>query len=99
MHLAEGVGFEPTIRLPVYTLSKRAPSATRPSLRGKAQYSDLARSHNPGGTAAVIIAKACNFSRLIFRRAPRPARCLGLCASATVARETQKTQPMAGRKA
>jgi hypothetical protein len=33
MMLAEGVGFEPTIRLPVYTLSKRAPSATRPSLR------------------------------------------------------------------
>jgi hypothetical protein len=33
MELAEGVGFEPTIRLPVYTLSKRAPSATRPSLR------------------------------------------------------------------
>ena len=31
--VAEGVGFEPTIRLPVYTLSKRAPSATRPSLR------------------------------------------------------------------
>src|SRR5438128_5809430 len=31
--LAEGVGFEPTIRLPVYTLSKRAPSAARPSLR------------------------------------------------------------------
>src|SRR5215469_8255278 len=31
--LAEGVGFEPTIRFPVYTLSKRAPSATRPSLR------------------------------------------------------------------
>ena len=30
--MAEGVGFEPTIRLPVYTLSKRAPSATRPSL-------------------------------------------------------------------
>ena len=28
-----GVGFEPTIRFPVYTLSKRAPSATRPSLR------------------------------------------------------------------
>src|SRR5438552_12148235 len=31
--LAERVGFEPTIRFPVYTLSKRAPSATRPSLR------------------------------------------------------------------
>src|SRR5215475_7283621 len=31
--MAEGVGFEPTIRFPVYTLSKRAPSATRPSLQ------------------------------------------------------------------
>jgi hypothetical protein len=30
--LAEGVGFEPTLRFPVNTLSKRAPSATRPSL-------------------------------------------------------------------
>ncbi len=32
-HLAERVGFEPTIPVKVYTLSKRAPSATRPSLR------------------------------------------------------------------
>ncbi len=32
--LAERVGFEPTIPVKVYTLSKRAPSATRPSLRG-----------------------------------------------------------------
>src|SRR6185437_458062 len=31
--LAEGVGFEPTLRFPVNTLSKRAPSATRPPLR------------------------------------------------------------------
>ena len=31
--MAEGVGFEPTIRVNAYTLSKRAPSATRPSLR------------------------------------------------------------------
>src|SRR5262249_50054653 len=30
---AEGEGFEPSIRFPVYTLSKRAPSATRPPLR------------------------------------------------------------------
>ena len=30
--LAEGEGFEPSIRFPVYTLSKRAPSATRPPL-------------------------------------------------------------------
>src|SRR4249920_4034932 len=31
--LAEGVGFEPTLRFPVNTLSKRAPSATRPPLQ------------------------------------------------------------------
>jgi len=31
--LAESVGFEPTIRINVYTLSKRAPSATRPTLQ------------------------------------------------------------------
>ena len=31
--LAEREGFEPSIRFPVYTLSKRAPSATRPPLR------------------------------------------------------------------
>lgn len=31
--LAEGVGFEPTIRFPVYTRSRRAPSTTRPPLR------------------------------------------------------------------
>ena len=32
--LAEREGFEPSIEFPLYTLSKRAPSATRPSLRG-----------------------------------------------------------------
>ena len=31
--MAEGGGFEPPIRFPAYTLSKRAPSATRPPLR------------------------------------------------------------------
>ena len=31
--MAEGVGFEPTLRFPVNTLSKRAPSATRPPLQ------------------------------------------------------------------
>ena len=30
--MAEGEGFEPLIRFPAYTLSKRAPSATRPPL-------------------------------------------------------------------
>ncbi len=32
MELAEREGFEPSIEFPLYTLSKRAPSATRPSL-------------------------------------------------------------------
>src|SRR3712207_2720996 len=31
--LAEGEGFEPSIRFPVYTRSRRAPSTTRPPLR------------------------------------------------------------------
>ena len=31
--MAERVGFEPTIELPLYTLSRRAPSTTRPPLR------------------------------------------------------------------
>ena len=33
LKLAERVGFEPTLEFPLNTLSKRAPSATRPSLR------------------------------------------------------------------
>ena len=33
LFLAERVGFEPTLEFPLNTLSKRAPSATRPSLR------------------------------------------------------------------
>ena len=37
IQVAEGVGFEPTKRSPVYTLSKRAPSATRPPLRRSAE--------------------------------------------------------------
>jgi hypothetical protein len=38
--VAETVGFEPTIESPLYTLSRRAPSTTRPRLRipfGKAR--------------------------------------------------------------
>lgn len=35
--LAERVGFEPTLEFPLNTLSKRAPSATRPSLRRRAK--------------------------------------------------------------
>ena len=44
------MGFEPTIRFPVYTLSKRAPSATRPPLRRmlrRAQYSRQRSGDNP----------------------------------------------------
>ena len=32
-YVAEGAGFEPAIRFPVYTLSRRAPSTARPPLR------------------------------------------------------------------
>jgi hypothetical protein len=32
--MAEREGFEPPLEFPLNTLSKRAPSATRPSLRG-----------------------------------------------------------------
>ena len=34
--MAERKGFEPLRRLPAYTLSRRAPSTTRPSLRAEA---------------------------------------------------------------
>jgi hypothetical protein len=33
VRMAERQGFEPWIEFPLYTLSKRAPSTTRPSLR------------------------------------------------------------------
>ena len=33
LELAERVGFEPTVEFPLHTLSKRAPSTTRTSLR------------------------------------------------------------------
>ena len=56
--LAEGVGFEPTIRFPVYTLSKRAPSATRPSLRSAARQRVLAggRTIVAGRSLASVVA-------------------------------------------
>ena len=40
MKVAEGVGFEPTLRFPVNTLSKRAPSATRPPLHASLAHGD-----------------------------------------------------------
>ena len=37
-NMAEREGFEPSVEFPLHTLSKRAPSATRPSLRGGGHY-------------------------------------------------------------
>ena len=36
--MAERMGFEPMIEFPLYTLSKRAPSATRPPLQFKLEF-------------------------------------------------------------
>ena len=66
LKLAERVGFEPTIPVKVYTLSKRAPSATRPSLRlGKViqagcGYFNAAcvRSRKPAATAIQLTSRA-----------------------------------------
>ena len=42
--MAERVGFEPTIELPLYSISNAAPSTTRPSLRfGKRQSNNILR--------------------------------------------------------
>jgi hypothetical protein len=49
--MAERVGFEPTLPVKVNTLSKRAPSATRPSLR-RATRIAFARRFLDGPTAA-----------------------------------------------
>ena len=47
-NLAEREGFEPSIEFPLYTLSKRAPSTTRPSLLGLLEQD--ARPEPPGAT-------------------------------------------------
>ena len=39
--MAERVGFEPTLEFPLNTLSKRAPSTTRPPLLGRNQLFDF----------------------------------------------------------
>jgi hypothetical protein len=51
------VGFEPTLEFPLNTLSKRAPSATRPSLRRQSD----------GGTSL----EKCFFSRAFFNSRAR----------------------------
>src|SRR6266704_3435843 len=54
--LAERVGFEPTVEFPLHTLSKRAPSTTRTSLRFRINDLRAARqrlSHTPSTSRAV----------------------------------------------
>jgi hypothetical protein len=59
--LAERVGFEPTLEFPLNTLSKRAPSATRPSLRrespmeGTTPKEASCSAANPGDLAAFVL--------------------------------------------
>src|SRR5262245_10328163 len=66
--LAEGVGFEPTLRFPVNTLSKRAPSATRPPLLiGPAIGPRLSTSNAQRALSRLITRRP---SELIERRAP-----------------------------
>ena len=54
MNLAEREGFEPSIEFPLYTLSRGAPSATRPSLRNSfLHHPPLPRIHSsPTGSDA-----------------------------------------------
>ena len=47
--VADGVGFEPTRRLPAYTRSRRAPSTTRPPIRAKRAAGSLPGSRRAGG--------------------------------------------------
>jgi hypothetical protein len=51
--MAERAGFEPAIRFPVYTLSRRAPSTTRPPLRLQLVRNGAARALLRGALGAV----------------------------------------------
>ncbi len=66
--MAEGAGFEPAIRFPVYTLSRRAPSTTRPPLRtgtsGAASTCDRHR-RRPASRAATY--RGCAASAISIR--------------------------------
>ena len=72
--MAEGEGFEPSIRLPAYTLSKRAPSATRPPLRRSfsdgRETSGADRRRQGGLIIPLQIGHSCATLRLVnhFRR-------------------------------
>ena len=53
--MAEGVGFEPTVQLPVHGISSAAPSATRPPLQAQAQHAPSA------GRAPTVMAEGRGF--------------------------------------
>ncbi len=61
--MAEGVGFEPTNRLPGYTLSKRAPSATRPPLQQSSKALRRRNIETDGGIAIVPVPKCRRVDR------------------------------------
>jgi hypothetical protein len=56
--LAEGAGFEPAIRFPVYTLSRRAPSTARPPLLVARQMQDEGEALSTGRGANARSARA-----------------------------------------
>ena len=58
--VAEGVGFEPAIRFPAYTLSRRAPSTARPPLlRSRRMWGREAGGISPGAARAQDFMAAC----------------------------------------
>jgi hypothetical protein len=68
---AETEGFEPSVELPLHTLSKRAPSATRTSLQfftGWQKYSFNIYNPNIFSALAVVIA-ATSFAETFFIKA------------------------------
>jgi hypothetical protein len=58
--VAEREGFEPSIRFPVYTLSKRAPSTTRPPLRKAGAYNGGAARTRTRQKSPVLRARKTN---------------------------------------
>ena len=75
--LAERVGFEPTVEFPLHTLSKRAPSTTRTSLRlsvrlrGECRFGETSR-RSPHKSAG---AKADGINSLPRSTEPNQADC------------------------
>ena len=77
--VAEREGFEPSIEFPLYTLSKRAPSTTRPSLQSRKIGADcvfqadckslnsITRGANSTASGGADLPGPRGFDRLIFR--------------------------------